>query len=148
MKILGANIPKLWLIGICVAAILVGGVIGQTISVWSNVSHTEVTSTPYIPDQEHPIQLDTPSTILISEKITLTATINPIPTQHQHQQTVTFYYSKLSTLSKDTPTGTDPLTEKVPMGSAVTVNGVCQVQTGIMNAEGMYYFIAEIANPT
>jgi len=34
------------------------------------------------------------------------------------------------------------------MGSAVTVNGVCQVQTGIMNAEGMYYFIAEIANPT
>jgi hypothetical protein len=85
----------------------------------------------------------------------LTATLNPVPTQYQLQQNVTFYYSNLSSASSLTAITGDPVTGLALVGgngnpalsTALSVNGIATL-TFTPQVVGTFYFIAEIVTPT
>jgi len=90
-----------------------------------------------------------------SKTITLSATLNPLPTQYQLQQNVTFYFSDLSSASSSTAITGDPTTGLALVGgntdpSLSTVLTTAGIATLTLKPQimGTFYFIAEVAPPT
>ena len=91
----------------------------------------------------------------IGQSVTLTASLNPLPTQYQSEQNVTFYFSDLSTITASTTITGDPTTglalvggNAKPLLSTVLTSGGLATLTFTPTTTGTYYFIAEIATPT
>ena len=102
------------------------------------------------------VTLSFPSTTSnIGQSVTLTASLNPLPTQYQSEQNVTFYFSDLSTITASTTITGDPTTglalvggNAKPLLSTVLTSGGLATLTFTPATTGTYYFIAEIATPT
>ena len=137
---------------ICIVGLLTGIVIASpaVTPIWSNTK--SYTSTPQTYPPDGTLVLNFPSQSgPVGQAITLTATLNPLPTQYQAQQVVTFYFSYLSTASTqitgDPTTGLALVGPDLSHSSATSVNGVATI-TMTPQTTGTFYFIAEIATPT
>jgi hypothetical protein len=153
MKIFKKYIAWYWLITIVLAGVLTGATIVQAVSpIWSNqVAHT-FTYQSWVGTAT----LAFPSTSSnIGQSVTLTATLNPLPTQYQLQQNVTFYYSDWSNASSTTPftgnaaTGLDYVggDTNPSLSTILTTAGVATL-TFTPLVVGTFYFIAVIGTPT
>jgi hypothetical protein len=138
--------------------VLIGALIGSVTalavdSIWSNTLPHQFTNQPWPPGT---ITLSFPSASSnIGQSITLTATLNPLPTQYQLQQNVVFYYSSLENTDSSTPITDNPATglalvggkDNPALSSVLTINGVATL-TFTPQVTGTFYFIAEIPLPT
>ena len=159
MEILNKKISLTMIFAFVAIAIIVGSCTALAVvsPIWSNV--TPYTAT--VQSWTGTVALTLPSaTGTTGQPITLKATLNPLPTQYQSQQIVTFYFSNLSTTSSTTQITNNPVTGLALVGgglntnptdvatsSATTENGIATL-TMKPQISGTFYFIAEIATPT
>ena len=144
MEMLDKKISWYWLIGLCIVGLLVGVVLADTVSVWSNVVSTTIYAPPW-----SGITTLSPlaQNYTIGQPIALSAQLTPLPTTIQNQQNVTFYYSAWSNISALTPITENATTGLSTLGSVITRNGIAQLTlTPAIN--GTFYFIATVPNPT
>ena len=141
---------KTLLICVLLIGILLGSIaaVVATSPVWSNVSTSTITPPAWTGTV---VLSNNATTAKTGDSITLTATLNPLPTQYQMQQNVTFWYSP-TTIALDNngnPTNLNQLTN-LPASNTnsgvTTVSGVAHL-TFIAQVSGTYYFIAEIGTP-
>lgn len=152
-KIFSIKTSLSWLILICFASVLLGSSVATAVvvssPVWSNVVSHQFTSQPWAGT----VVASFPSvTSDIGQSITLSATLNPLPSQYQLQQNVTFYYST-APIDVDGSGNAINQSELSYVGAnqasstVLTIAGVAQL-TFTPQTTGTFYFIGEVQNPT
>ena len=147
-KILNKQVPRYWLYIIIALGLMSGIVLAQAVSpLWSNVVSTTITQTQYVPGNPPVVMSSLASSYGTGDIVTLTATLNPIPTTYQQQQLVQFY-SSTTNIALDANGAPTNMAQLNAVGNSITtVNGIASL-TFKSATTGTFYFIAIETTPT
>lgn len=130
-------------------AVVTGSSFALAISpIWSNVVPLTVTQTPWVGTV---VLSTTTTTFNTGQSIVLTGTLNPLPTDYQKQQAITFYFST-SPIALDVngnPTNPAQLMfvgANQAQSTVTTIDGVATLNF-IAQEAGQFYFIGKIETP-
>jgi hypothetical protein len=153
MTVLNKKMSIMTLAILCMAGVLLGSSVATALvvssPVWSNVVSHQFTSQAWVGT----VAVSFPSASSnVGDSVTLTATLNPIPSQYQLQQNVTFYYSTtpIAIDGSGNPTNLNQLSLVGPDQSSSTIlttSGITHL-TFTPQVSGTFYFIAEVVTPT